>query len=212
MTPSTTRSSSFAAQRAEHDREVTEGYKCKKRHSINCACCELPLTHSHAAHDGSWDYAAAPLRIDCPVSRGSVRDFGQLENVINHVLCHELECYVPTTPLILTAKFLSLYDRRSVEPLAEIVFEKIGCPALALAPPAPLVLMGHGRLNGIVLDCGHGACATAGVVDGRAIPKTSCLVPIGGVDVTAALRDSLVSKVSSLGSHAAGTNNSSSWA
>ena len=208
VTPSTTRSSSFAAQAAEVARKAAQGFKYRKNHSIDCACCELPLTHSHAARDGSWDYATAPLRIDTPVTRGTVRDFGQLENVIKHVMQHELECFVPSTPLILTAKFLSLYDRRDVEPLAEIIFENIGCPALALAPPAPLVLMGHGRLDGIVLDCGHGACTTAAVTDGKTIAGSACTVPIGGIDITNELRASLLSNLSST----PGTNLNSSWA
>ena len=149
-----------------------------------------------------------------------MRDYGQLENVLNHVLHHELECYVSSTPLILTAKFLSLYDRRDVEPLAEIVFERLGCPALALAPPAPLVLMGHGRLNGIVLDCGHGACTTAAVVEGKTVPGTACTVPVGGVDITDGLRDSLMRRLaggsgasaSSSSTSSTSDNTDSSWA
>ena len=117
------------------------GGSAKGPRGTQCVCCELPLTHSHAASTGAWEYAQQPGRIDRPVVRGTVRDYGQLENVLYHVLRHELECYIPHTPLLLTGKFLSCYDHRDVGQLAEICFESFGHPAVAMAPPAPLVLM-----------------------------------------------------------------------
>ena len=179
----------------------------------SCVCCDLALTHSHAAGT-SWDYSVAPVQIDQPVTRGRVRDYGQLENVLYHVLHHELECHVESTPLIITGKFLSTLNEVEVEPLAQIAFETFGHPIMAFAPPAPLVLMGTGRLDGAVIDIGHGATTTAAVLEGKTVPGSVCRVPIGGIDVTRELQTTVLRNLAGadgLGKTAAGDNISTNW-
>ena len=171
--------------------------KSRTVRATSCVCCDLALTHAHAAGD-SWDYSVAPVQIDQPVSRGRVRDYGQLENVLYHVLHHELECYVADTPLMLTGKFLSTLNEVDIAPLAEIAFESFGHPTLAFVPPAPLILMSTGRLNGAVMDLGHGATTTAAVLEGRTVPGSVCRVPIGGIDVTRELQTTMITKLAGL--------------
>jgi actin-related protein len=174
----------------------------------------LALTHAHAVGE-SWDHSVAPVQIDQPVTRGKIRDFGQLENVLYHVLHHELECYVPDTPLMLTGKFLSTLNEVNIAPLAEIAFESFGHPTLAFVPPAPLILMGTGRLDGAVLDIGHGAAMTAAVLEGRTVPGSVCRVPIGGIDVTRELHTSLMETLSGLDGQSktkAGDKIATTWA
>ena len=188
--------------------------KSRTSRATSCVCCDLALTHAHAVGE-SWDHSVAPVQIDQPVTRGKIRDFGQLENVLYHVLHHELECYVPDTPLMLTGKFLSTLNEVNIAPLAEIAFESFGHPTLAFVPPAPLILMGTGRLDGAVLDIGHGAAMTAAVLEGRTVPGSVCRVPIGGIDVTRELHTSLMETLSGLDGQSktkAGDKIATTWA
>jgi actin-related protein len=168
--------------------------KSRTNRATSCVCCDLALTHAHAAGE-SWNNSVAPVQIDQPVTRGRVRDYGQLENVLYHVLHHELECYIPDTPLMLSGKFLSTLNEVNIAPLAEIAFESFGHPSLSFVPPAPLILMSTGRIDGVVLDMGHGATTTAAVVDGKTVPGSVCRVPIGGMDVTSELQTTMITKL-----------------
>ena len=187
--------------------------QARSNRKSSCVCCDLALTHAHAAGK-SWDYSVAPVQVDQPVTRGKVRDYGQLENVLYHVLHHELECHVATTPLIITGKFLSTLNEVDVAPLAQIAFEKLGHPSMAFCPPAPLILMSTGRLDGAVVDIGHGACSTAAVLGGRTVPGSVCRVPLGGIDVTRELQTTVLTKLAGLDGQtktAAGDKIATNW-
>ena len=150
-----------------------------------CLCCAYPLAHSHLRNSES-DFTVCPTYLQQPISRGAIRDLGHTQLILEHTVKHELQCHVPTTPLLLTGKFVS-GDISTFAPLFEIAFEALGHPTVALAPTAPLVLMSRGHLNGIVLDVGHGSTTVTAVQNGQVVPGSCNSVPLGGIDITSEL-------------------------
>ena len=58
-----------------------------------------------------------------------------------------------------------------------------------------LELCQKNKFDGVVVDCGHGACTTAAVIGAQTVAGSACQVPIGGVDITSQLRSAVVTEL-----------------
>lgn len=133
------------------------------------------------------DAASAALgsgAIESPINRGLVKSWDDLERLWQHAF---VQCGVQprSSPLLLADEPLS--SLRSRRQAAEIVFEKLGCPALHFVRQPVLALYAIGSMTGVVLDCGEGVTHASAVVDGFAAVGATVRSEIGGRDVTAQL-------------------------
>uniref|UniRef100_A0A6B2L9C3 Actin n=1 Tax=Arcella intermedia TaxID=1963864 RepID=A0A6B2L9C3_9EUKA len=68
--------------------------------------------------------------------------------------------------------------------MTQIMFETFNIPSLYIANQAVLGLYCSGRLTGIILDIGEGACHTVPIYEGHAIPHATNCLDFSGCDLT----------------------------
>jgi hypothetical protein len=107
-----------------------------------------------------------------------------LEGVIGHALNCELQTYAKESKLILTGYAVE----GCPEELIQICFEKFQVPRLGLVPSPILVMYGTGRVEGVVVDVGHGQSNVSVCLGGQVDTKCTQSVPVGGLHLTEQLK------------------------
>ncbi|XP_078428751.1 actin-related protein 7 [Wolffia australiana] len=125
-----------------------------------------------------------------PVSRGFIRDWDAMEDLLNHVLYTALgweegnEGQILFTEPLCTPKALR-------EQLVQLMFENFNVSGFYASEQVVLSLYAVGRISGCTVDVGHGKIDIAPVLEGAVQHIASKRFEIGGLDLTKLLAQEL---------------------
>ena len=109
-----------------------------------------------------------------PVKHGVVTNWDDMETVWRHLFSalnvtggsdDDDADRLSETPALITEAPLNPKSTR--DKMGELVFEKLGLPAVLFAIPAVLSLFASGRQSGLVVDCGHDLTHVVSVNQGQ---------------------------------------------
>ncbi|CAA7408930.1 unnamed protein product [Spirodela intermedia] len=125
-----------------------------------------------------------------PVTRGFIRDWEAMEDLLHHVLYAGLgweegnEGQILFTEPLCTPKALR-------EQLVQLMFENFNVSGFYASEQAVLSLYAVGRISGCTVDIGHGKIDIAPVLEGAVQHIASKRFEIGGIDLTKLLAQEL---------------------
>lgn len=121
------------------------------------------------------------LKLDCPIERGIVTDWNDMEKVWNHTIYQEMKTTPEEQAILLTEPPLNPKENR--EKTTEIMFECFHVPCLYVGVQAVLALYASGRTTGLVIDSGEGVSHTVPTYEGFAIPHAIHRIELSGSDL-----------------------------
>ncbi|MEJ1269868.1 actin-like protein 9 [Cricetulus griseus] len=130
------------------------------------------------------------LRLVKPIRHGIVVDWEAAELIWRHILEHDLRVATRDHPLLFSDPPFSPATNR--EKLVEVAFESLHSPAVYVASQSVLSVYAHGRVNGLVVDSGHGVSYTVPVVQGYNLPHAIQRLDLAGNHLTAFLAEMLL--------------------
>jgi len=122
------------------------------------------------------------LKLECPIERGLIKDWDDMEKVWNHTIYQEMKTTPEEQAILLTEPPLNPKDNR--ERTTQIMFEYFHVPCLYIGIQAVLALYASGRTTGLVVDCGEGVTHTVPIYEGFAVPHAIPRIPLAGCDLT----------------------------
>lgn len=122
------------------------------------------------------------VRIEEPMQRGMVRDWGGVEEIWRHVSTDLLSVAHGEHPFLVTENALNARSNR--ERMAEFFFESLNAPSLYVSVPAVLALYASGRTSGLVVDVGDTVTTAVAVTHGHVEVHAMRRSEVGGRDVT----------------------------
>ncbi|XP_002720324.1 actin-related protein T1-like [Oryctolagus cuniculus] len=122
------------------------------------------------------------LYLHCPIERGQVTGWDDMEKLWNHLFEVELRVKPNEQPVIMTEP--SLNPRETRERIAETMFEKFDVPAFYLANHAAIALYAYACVTGLVIDSGEGLTCTVPIFEGYALPHAVTKLCVAGRDIT----------------------------
>jgi len=124
------------------------------------------------------------LTLNCPIEKGIVkpRSWDDMEKLWDHTFSNELRVSPEEHSILLTESPMNPKANRAK--MTQIMFETFNVPAMYISIQAVLSLYATGRVNGMVLDAGHGVCHAVPIEDGYAFPHAISKLGIAGNDVT----------------------------
>jgi len=130
------------------------------------------------------------VRNMCPIERGRVMSWDDMEQLWKFCLEEELKVIVPSEhSVVLTWNCIDTAS--SNQNAVEIMFEKMNISALYIESPSVLSLYSFGRTSGCVVDSGHGMTSIVPIYEGFRMPQANRRTNLGGLDVTKYLTDLL---------------------
>ncbi len=129
------------------------------------------------------------LKIDCPIERGIIKDWDDMEKVWNHTIYQEMKTTPEEQAVLLTEPPLNPKENR--EKTTEIMFESFHVPCLYIGIQAVLALYASGKTTGLVIDSGEGVTHTVPTYEGFAVPHAIPRVPLAGADLNVYFQDLL---------------------
>lgn len=103
-----------------------------------------------------------------PINAGAITDSQGFERLLNYILYELLgRVYGEEGPLLVGEPLFA--PKRDRELLAHLAFEVFNVPGLFLQDTASLSLYAVGRLQGCVVELGHGKCDVAAIQDGQTL-------------------------------------------
>ncbi|XP_008842819.1 actin-like protein 9 [Nannospalax galili] len=130
------------------------------------------------------------LRLLKPIRNGIVVDWDAAELIWRHALEHDLQVATKDHPLLFSDPPFSPVTNR--EKLVEVAFESLGSPAIYVASQSVLSVYAHGRINGLVVDTGHGVSYTVPVFQGYNLPHAIRRLDLAGNHLTSFLAEMLL--------------------
>ncbi|XP_036032582.1 actin-like protein 9 [Onychomys torridus] len=118
---------------------------------------------------GEAAHACPELNLMQPVRNGIVVDWEAAELIWRHILENDLRVVTQDHPLMFTDPPFSPASNR--EKLVEVAFESLHSPAVYVASQSVLSVYANGRVNGLVVDTGHGVSYTVPVFQGYNLPN-----------------------------------------
>ena len=122
------------------------------------------------------------LSINCPIERGVVTNWEDMEKIWHHTFYNELRVAPEDHPVLLTDAPITPKSNR--EKMTQILFETFDAPAFYVSSQAVLSLHASGRTTGIVLDSGHGVTHVVPIYEGSTIPDAISRLGMAGRDLT----------------------------
>ncbi|KAM8764759.1 actin-like protein 9 [Rhynchonycteris naso] len=132
-----------------------------------------------------------------PVQNGIVVDWDAAELIWRHLLEHDLRVSTQDHPLLFSDQPFSPTTNR--EKLVEVAFESMRSPAMYVASQSLLSVYSHGRVNGLVVDIGHGVTSTVPVFQGYHLPHAIERLDLAGTHLTSFLAEMLLGSSLPLG-------------
>ncbi|XP_066214180.1 actin-like protein 9 [Saccopteryx leptura] len=134
--------------------------------------------------------ARPELMLVQPVQNGIVVDWDAAELIWRHLLEHDLRVSTQDHPLLFSDPPFSPTTNR--EKLVEVAFESMRAPAMYVASQSLLSVYSHGRVNGLVVDIGHGVTSTVPVFQGYHLPHAIERLDLAGTHLTSFLAEMLL--------------------
>lgn len=125
-----------------------------------------------------------------PVSRGFIRDWDAVEDLLHHVLYTGLGWEMGNEGQVLFTDPLST-PKAVREQLVQMMFETFNISGFYASEQAVLSLYAVGRISGCTVDIGHGKIDIAPVIEGAVQQIASRRFEIGGIDLTKLLAQEL---------------------
>uniref|UniRef100_A0ACD5YV24 Uncharacterized protein n=1 Tax=Avena sativa TaxID=4498 RepID=A0ACD5YV24_AVESA len=125
------------------------------------------------------------LTLNYPIEHGTVTDWGDMENILNHTFLEELRVAPEEHPVLLTEP--PLIPKLNRERMTEVMFETFHVPAMYVAVDGVLAMYASGRTTGTVVACGDGVSTAMSIYEGYALPDATHRLDIAGHDLTDAL-------------------------
>ncbi|KAF0979068.1 hypothetical protein FDP41_002138 [Naegleria fowleri] len=123
-----------------------------------------------------------PVQWDCPLSRGVIHNFQDMEIIWRHTFVNELRV---EDPFVVLLSETPLHPKANREKTTQIMFESFQVRALFVCNQAVLALFAHsGRTTGMVLDSGESVSHSVPVYEGHALKHAVTRVEMGGNEVT----------------------------
>lgn len=144
----------------------------------------IPTQMKRVAEDGSTadGLLSEDVSID-PITRGFVRDWDAMEDLLQHVLYTGLGWEMGNEGQILFTEPLST-PKTVREQLVQMMFETFNVSGFYASEQAVLSLYAVGRISGCTVDIGHGKIDIAPVIEGAVQHIGSRRFEIGGSDLT----------------------------
>ncbi|KAM9689019.1 actin-related protein T2 [Trichechus inunguis] len=127
-------------------------------------------------------YKHEDLYLHCPIERGLVTSWDDMEKLWTHLFEWELGVKPSDRPVLMTEP--SLNPRENREKMAEIMFENLNVPAFYLSDQAVLALYASACVTGLVVDSGDGVTCTVPVFEGYSLPHAVTKLCVAGSDIT----------------------------
>ena len=119
----------------------------------------------------------------CPIDRGVITNWDDMETIWDHALCYA-RGYDPNTYTVLVSDHHIKDNKRQWEMMAQILFEKLHFESCYISQSTTLATYAAGRTTGAVIDCGESATDICCVYEGCEITGTATVVDIAGRDIT----------------------------
>ena len=122
------------------------------------------------------------LDLTCPIKRGEIINFEDMEKIWGHVFNNELRENPNEYNVMLTEVPLNPKENR--EKMTQIMFETFNVPGLYISLQPSLSLYASGKLTGIVLELGEGINSFCPIFDGFSLPHALNCFDFSGIDLT----------------------------
>lgn len=132
------------------------------------------------------------LKISCPMSRGIIQHWDDMERIWNHVFDTELHSSPNGRPVFISETPLNPKANR--EGIAKIMFEHFNVSSLYIAPDPVLSMYAHGSISGLVYTSGDAVTSLYPIYEGFPIPNHVKRIEFGGLDITESVSKSLCEK------------------
>ncbi|CAH7411741.1 actin-like protein 9 [Phodopus roborovskii] len=139
---------------------------------------------------GEAAHACPELTLMQPVHNGIVVDWEAAELICHHILENDLRVVTQDHPLLFTDPPFSPASNR--EKLVELAFESLHSPAIYVASQSVLSVYANGRVNGLVVDTGHGVSYTVPVFQGYNLPNGIQRLDLAGHHLTTFLAEKIL--------------------
>lgn len=163
---------------------VTSTVGCQPKTQNNMEQPKAKMFIGEAAH------ACPELTLMHPVRNGIVVDWEAAELIWRHVLENDLRLDTQDHPLLFTDPPFNPASNR--EKLMEVAFESLHAPALYVASQSVLSVYANGRVNGLVVDTGHGVSYTVPVFHGYNLPNGIQRLNLAGQHLTTFLAEKIL--------------------
>ena len=163
---------------------VTSTVGCQPKTQNNMEQPKAKMFIGEAAH------ACPELTLMHPVRNGIVVDWEAAELIWRHVLENDLRLDTQDHPLLFTDPPFNPASNR--EKLMEVAFESLQAPALYVASQSVLSVYANGRVNGLVVDTGHGVSYTVPVFHGYNLPNGIQRLNLAGQHLTTFLAEKIL--------------------
>lgn len=121
-------------------------------------------------------------KLSYPVERGFIKDWHDAEELLEHVIEHDLQIQPKMQQLMFTEPPNNPPNNQ--EKTAEMMFEKFQFNSFLLVPSTPMGMYGYGSTTGIVVESGAGQTHIVAIKDGDYIRDSYRHIPLGGNDLT----------------------------
>jgi actin len=117
------------------------------------------------------------LTLSCPIERGIVTNWDDMERIWHHAFRNELRVDPAEQPLPLTE--VPFNPNANREKMIQIVFETFNVPSFYVAAQALLSVCSAGRTTGISLDAGDSITHAVPIYEGAWLPHATLSLPLG---------------------------------
>ncbi|VDM03096.1 unnamed protein product [Schistocephalus solidus] len=117
-----------------------------------------------------------------PVRRGVVRNWDDMERLLEHVFLTELKAQPTNHPVIMAEPCLNPEANR--EGFMQLLFETFNVPATYIFIQGVAALYASGRTTGLVVEIGEDITQVLSITSGYAKPNACSRVDFGGGDIT----------------------------
>ena len=104
------------------------------------------------------------LHVRYPITHGIVTNWTDMEHIWDYVFDKQLKLFPKDRPLLITEAALNPKSNRQM--MLQVLFETFQVPAMAVANPGLLSIMGMGRVSAVALECGDGVCEVLPIYEG----------------------------------------------